>query len=260
MRSIVEHAHTPALHTRQQNTVMAALLELIMIFLLGLCEALTPLVLALLELLAVCLEFVFLALIKGPSAASEQFQKRKEEHAERKRQQDEKKRAVQAARANEPPPISGHQYFILGFLALFIVIGISIAWTVKDRIQQQRIAETRAQVKQLANNFAGQIRDREIEDPVSHRLRDRDAWQQPIELRVDKELLSSEVVVRSWGPDRKPGSSDDIVTKHTIRVPAKEVGGELAKRGMKAVRNRIAGWLPGGDKEQQSKETDNVEE
>lgn len=215
---------------------------------------------ALLRFLAMCLEFVYLAVTKGPFAASEQFQKRKQERSEWKREQDEKKRAAQAARAAEKPTINGQQTAILVTLTVLIMIGGVVTWIVMDRNQQQRIAVTRSQVKQLANKFAGQIQDKEITDPISGRLRDRDAWQQPIDLRVDKGLLSSQVVVRSWGPDRKPGSFDDIVTERTIRASAKEVGGKLAKRSIKSVRDRIAGWLPGGDKEEQPEETDRVEE
>ena len=67
------------------------------------------------------------------------------------------------------------------------------------------------------------------------------------------------VIVRSWGPDQKTGSIDDILSKKMIRAPAKDVGGEIAKRGVKAIRKRVAGLLPGGDKEKQPEKTDNAE-
>ena len=64
------------------------------------------------------------------------------------------------------------------------------------------------------------------------------------------------VVVRSSGPDRKSGSIDDILATRVIRASAKEVGGELAGRGIKAIRDRVAEMLPDGDKEALPKDMD----
>lgn len=239
-------------------------------------EALAELLFAFLEavvlLFAAVFEFVFLALTQGKSAASEQYQKRKQEHKERAEQhnklrEEKRKKRTGAVETTSASPIAEHhtpsitpkQYTILGSLAFFIIIGLIITWVVLDQIQQQRLAETRSRLNQLADKFAEQIKDREIVDPVTGKLRDRDAWQQPIDLAVDKMLIGSLVVVRSTGPDRKPGTIDDLLEIRTIRAPAKEVGGELAKRGVKAIRNRIAEMLPGGEKEQQPEEIDDAE-
>lgn len=235
--------------------IFAALAEVVFVFLQAVAL-----------LLAAVFEFIFLSLTQGKAAAAEQFQKRKQEREARVEQQnrlrEEKrnKRTETAETTSATPSITPTQYTILGSLAFIIITGLIISWVVLDRIQQQRLAATRSQVKQLADKFAEQIKDRQIADPVTGRLRDRDAWKQPIDLSVDKTLIGSLVVVRSAGPDRKPGSIDDLLAIRTVPAPAKEVGGELAKRGMKAVRNRIADWLPGGKQEQQPEKTDDAAE
>jgi len=65
--------------------------------------------------------------------------------------------------------------------------------------------------------------------------------------------------VRSSGPDRKSGSIDDILATRVIRASAKDVGGKLAKRGVKAIRDRVTRLLPGGDKEQLPEDIDVAE-
>lgn len=217
------------------------------------------------KILAATLEFVYLALTRGISTASQQFKKRMQE------------RAIDSVVANssadtpetdEATPTHSTQFQFLKWIVLFLLAGcvmlpgyLHYRSEKQDRAdQERRVKETRSQVKQLADTFMQQIQDKKDADPIPGMLRDLDAWQRPIMLRVDKELLSSEIVVRSWGPDRVPGSSDDIVEERTVRVSAKEAGSELTKRGVKAIRNRIVEMLPGGKKEQEAEEPDNAGE
>ncbi|QDT41973.1 hypothetical protein Pan241w_20530 [Gimesia alba] len=234
------------------GVIVLATLEALFV---GLLEVVT-------KFLAATLEFVYLALTQGISTASQQFKKRMQERT--------KHPAIPNSSAGTPEtdeatPTHSTQFEILKWIVLFLLAGcVMIPGYLHYRSekqhrtdQEQRVKETRSQVKQLADTFTQQIKDKNAADPIPGSLRDLDAWQRPIKLRVDKELLSSEIAVRSWGPDRVPGSSDDIVEERTIRVSAKEAGSDLAKRGVKAVRNRIVEMLPGGKKEQQPEEPDN---
>ena len=217
------------------------------------------------KILAGTLEFVYLALTQGISTASQQFKKRMQE------------RAIDSVVANssadssetdEATPTHSKQFENLKLIVLFLVFAsvmISVYLQYRSEKQhradqEQRVKETRSQVKQLADTFMQQIQDNKDADPIPGMLRDLDAWQRPIMLRVNKELLSSEIVVRSWGPDSVPGSSDDIVEERTVRISPKEAGSELTKRGVKAIRNRIVEMLPGGKKEQEAEEPDNAGE
>ena len=217
------------------------------------------------KILAATLEFVYVALTQGISTASQQFKKRMQE------------RAIDSVVANssadtletdEATPTHSTQFEFLKWIVLFLLAGcVMLPGYLHYRSEKQhradqerRVKETRSQLKQLADTFMQQIQDKKDADLIPGMLRDLDAWQRPIMLRVDKELLSSEIVVRSWGPDSVPGSSDDIVEERTVRVSAKEAGSELTKRGVKAIRNRITEMLPGGKKEQEAEEPDNAGE
>ena len=232
-----------------------AILEAIFV---GLLEVVT-------KLLAAALEFVYLSLTQGISTASGQFKKRMQERT--------KHPAIPNTSADTPEtdearPTHSTQFENLKLIVIFsvfacVMIPVYLQYRSEKQHradQEQRVKETRSQVKQLADTFTQQIQDKNVADPIPGTLRNLDAWQRPIELRVEKELLSSEIVVRSWGPDHIPGSYDDIVEERTIRVSAKEAGGELTKRGVKAIRNRIVEMLPGGKKDQQPEETDNAGE
>lgn len=236
------------------------------IILLAILEALGMVLLeGVTKILAAALEFVFIALTQGISTASQQFKKRMQERAIHPAIPNS---SADALEMDEATPTHSTQFEILKWIVLFLLLGcVMIPGYLQYRSekqrradQEQRVKETRSQVKQLADTFTQQIKDKNVADPIPGTLRDLDAWQRPIELRVEKELLSSEIVVRSWGPDHIPGTYDDIVEERTIRVSAKEAGGELTKRGVKAIRNRIVEMLPGGKKEQQPEETDNAGE
>ncbi|QDT80931.1 hypothetical protein Mal35_44060 [Gimesia maris] len=247
---------------------MEAIAELIAALIGALLEGIFALLQGVFSLLAVVLEFIFVALFHGVDAASKQYQHRQEERseklataknnrqAERAAQLEVAEKVAATSRQNNEPTISRNQTVILVLLVCFIIIGGVATWMIRDRIRKQRIAETRSQIKKLANTFSAQIQDKEMADPVPGKLHDRDAWNQPIELFVDKTLLGSLIVVRSSGPDRRSGSIDDLLETHVVQASVKEVGGELAHRGWKALRNRVNNFLPGGEKEKQPAEND----
>jgi hypothetical protein len=222
---------------------MEAVAELIAAIVGALVAAVIGLIGAVAGFVAIVVEFIFLALTQGTSAASKQYRHRKEEHA------DYAKAAKEAAEtsANEGvPSICPKHVAIAASIVLCVAVGAVTVWVARDRIRKRRIADTRAQVNKLADQFAKQLKDAEIADPEPGELRDRDAWQEPIELFVDEALLGSLVAVRSSGPDRKSGTIDDLLAPRVVRASVKDVGGELAKRGMQALRDRVAQLTPGG--------------
>ena len=226
---------------------MEAIVELIAALVGALVEAVIGLLEAAVALLAFVVEFLFLALTQGMSAALRRYRLRRQERVNRI---SVRKRVAESQNSDRGASISRKQSAILASIVIFAVICFVGAWAVRDRIRKQRVEETRSQVKTLVDTFAEQLEDDGAADPEPGKLNDRDAWQQPIELFVDHALFGSLVVVRSSGPDRKSGSIDDILATRVIRASAKDVGGELANRGMRAVRGRIAELLPGGDGEQ----------
>jgi hypothetical protein len=221
---------------------MQAIAELIGALVEAFVAAFVALLEAFVALSGIVLEFVFLALTRGLSAASERYNYRKDQRAARA---EAEKEAVQASATQNAPSVNLKHVAILASITVLVFVGSVAAWVVRDRIRKQRIAETRSQVNRLADRFAVRFRDDEIVDPEPGKLRDRDAWHQPMELFIDEALLGTIVVVRSSGPDRKSGSIDDIIAIRVIRASAKDVGGELANRGIKALRDRVVRRLPG---------------
>lgn len=232
---------------------MEAIAELIAAVIGAFVQAFAALLEAFAALAAIILEFAFIALTQGLSAASKQYKQRRDQRAA---QIDAAQQTAETSASGNTASINlKHAALFATIAALVIVCGVA-TWVVSDRIRKQRVAETRTQVKQLADRYADEIKDDEIVDPHPGTLRDRDSWQQPLELFVDKALLGSLVVVRSSGPDRKSGSIDDILATRVVRSSAREVGGELANRGIKALRDRVAKLLPGGDEDQLPEEID----
>ena len=228
---------------------MEAIFELIG----ALAAALVQLLVALAELvgalLAMLLEFVFLALTQGSKAASEKFQQaqetRRETVAARKQEASRK-----AAAKNVPVDPTGRWTIVLLVsIVLFAVVPVVLLLIGLKYGRERRIAQTKSQIEALADQFAEQVSDENATDPEEGLLVDRDAWRQPIELQVDKALLGTLLVVRSIGPDRKSGMIDDQLAVRTVRAPAKQIGGELAKRGFEKLREKAKGWLRGKDDE-----------
>ena len=230
---------------------MEAIVELFSAFFLALFQA----VLALLELLAtlvfLALEFLFLALTQGLSAATRQYRQRQRQQAERWQQ---KSAAGDAPAVPDDPRVNGRQTAIVASVVVLLIVAGVTTWIIREQIRKRRIAETRAQVELLAEVFADEVEDDDAADPAPGLLPDRDAWDEPIELFVDKALVGSLVVVRSPGPDRQPGTIDDILAIRMIQASIPEIGGELAERGMQALRERAARLLPGNAKNQPADE------
>lgn len=230
---------------------MEAIVDLISALFLALFQA----VLALLELITtlvfLSLEFLFLTLTQGLSAATKQYQQRQQQRAERREQ-----KAAAATHSEERviALLNGRQTAIVASVVVLLIVAGVTTWIVREQIRKRRIAETRAQVELLAETFADEVEDDDAADPAPGLLPDRDAWDERIELFVDKALVGSLVVVRSPGPDRQSGTIDDILAIRMIQASIPEIGGELAERGMQALRDRAARLLPGKAKNQPADE------
>jgi hypothetical protein len=130
-------------------------------------------------------------------------------------------------------------------LIVIVMAASVIIWRVRDNNRKERIAKTRTQVAGLVEELAGQVMNEDpAARPESGLLDDRDAWDQPLELTVNHSLLGSSIVVRSHGPDQQPATLDDIKDSRFLAASAKEVGGELANRGLEAAREKFNELLP----------------
>lgn len=225
---------------------MEAIIELFAALFAALFESLVGLLGAVVALVFAAIEFLFLVLTKGLSTASHQYAQRRTNRADRLTAA---KQTAESGSDDNVPAISRKQSAIITSIAVCLIASGFAVWVIRDRNQQQRIETTRQQVNRLAETFANQLKDARVPDPLPGNLRDRDAWQQPIELFIDKTLLGSLIVVRSSGPDHATGTADDILGTQIIRAPAQAVGGELANRGMKALRERAAKLLPNNNEE-----------
>lgn len=141
-------------------------------------------------------------------------------------------------------PISPRAQLILGVLIVVVAVGAVGGIWYQQELTKQRIARTRTQIELLADGFSAQVK---LPKPVlpEGKLPDRDAWGTPCELFVDEWLLGTLIVVRSWGPDAKHGTLDDLLEIQFTRPPLKVFGKNLAMVGIDLIQERIKKLLPG---------------
>lgn len=231
---------------------MEAIVELIAAMFEAFGQALVALLEMAVALLAMVVEFLFLAITQGVAAASAKFKQRQQQRAEKRAEAASTPPGNGDSPAGRPAPRSSRRVAaIAATMAALVAIAIAVTWVVQEHLRKrrmERIAATRDQIARLADTFVDQIQDDKVADPNPGRLEDRDAWQQPLELFVDQALLGSMVVVRSNGPDGKSGTIDDLLAVRLAKAPAKKVGRELANRGAKAIRDRVGRLLPEKEK------------
>ena len=219
---------------------MEAIVELIAALFAAVLEAALGVVQAAAALLAAVIEAVFLALTQGRRAAADRFQQRQQERREQRDATAGDSEQASGEDAVESTSLDHRQAGLFVVLAMFGIVGVSIVvLVVSQHVRQRRIDTTQKQIDTLADAFVDQMRDDQSDDPVEGLLPERDAWDQPIELFVDRALLGSLVVVRSQGPDRQSGTIDDLLATRVVRASAGEVGGELADRGIEALGKRV---------------------
>lgn len=146
--------------------------------------------------------------------------------------------------AGSGAPIPPRVQLVLGVMIVVVAVGaVGVIWY-QQELTKQRIASTRIQIELLADGFSAQVK---LPKPVlpEGKLPERDAWGTPCELFVDKWLLGTLIVVRSWGPDREHGTIDDLLEIQFTRPPLKVFGKNLAIVGIDLIQERIKKLLPG---------------
>lgn len=231
---------------------MEAIFELIAAIFGALISGVFALLQIIFELIALALQILFVALTKGITAAKEQYALRKKE---REVQKEEEKNLVMplveepTATAVKPtPPSTSSRYSKIFALVIFFggIAGIGL-WIRHHLIQQQLVGLTQSQAQTLVNNIAEQIRTDKVPAPQPGNLPDKDSWQQPLQLFIDKLPFGTLIVVRSFGPDRQRGTIDDILAIGEAHVPLKQAAGKLANRGLNALKDRAAKLLQRDD-------------
>ena len=219
---------------------MEAIAELIAAIVMGAVSAVVAVLEIVLTAVFTLIEFAFVAVTQGKEAASERRNSR------RLRQQQERQSAsasvensttvVEMARV-APSQAAGSA--IIAGIVLIVVAATAIGFYLAEQTRKQRVETTRKQIAQIADKLAAQLKDKAANDPEKGRLQERDAWNQPLELFVDKTLLGSMLVVRPHGNDGKSGTLDDMLAIRIVRARVAEIGGQLAKRGFDKVKDRL---------------------
>ncbi|PHS18752.1 MAG: hypothetical protein COA78_01845 [Blastopirellula sp.] len=216
---------------------MEAIAELI----IGLISLLFEFVILLVQLVFMTvfmiLEFIVLWFTKGKEAARNQYQQRKEE---RKTTED----GSQSNQNNMESKLDDWnvKFYIFGTVVLMI-LGMTAAVSYQEQIQIKRIEQTEQQIAKIADELFEQIKNDEAYISTNGWPRKKDVWSQPLELQVDEQLLGTKITVRSSGPDREFGTEDDLQATRMAQASAKEVGGELLKRGVKSIKQRLSDFL-----------------
>ena len=111
--------------------------------------------------------------------------------------------------------------------------------------EQKKIEATNRQLTQIATQLESDTKNPETPNPVAGPLAERDLWQRPIECFVDETLIGTLLVIRSNGPDRRPGTADDLLEIRTIPTTVKKFGKDVAKRAWDAAQAKMKKMLRG---------------
>lgn len=226
---------------------MEAIFELIFAFIVAIVQSMVAVVVSIVGLLGMILEFVFFAIMEGRSSASKRFKERRQTRREsrarsskskanpRDREGDSAETRWTASPTNrKADPADLRRAAIFAGAVLVGAVSIAAVLIVKDQIRRKQIAATRAQIEDLADRFVAQIKDEQAAEPEAGLLADRDAWDQRVELFVDRAPVGPMIVVRSHGPNRESGTLDDLLAVRVAWASAQEVGGALADQGIEA--------------------------
>lgn len=233
---------------------MEAILEFFVAIIGALITVFASLFQAVIGLLAILLELLVVAVTQGIAAANQRYTQRQKEQQDRKESQEAAANpqispqiSIDATAQPSDPPVQS-KYPTIIILCLFVAVPGTIGlWIRHHQIQQQLIAETRSQAQTLVDKFAEQIRADKLPAPQTGNLPDKDSWQLPLQLYVDKLPVGTLIVVRSFGPDRKRGTIDDILVIGEAHLPLKQAAGKLAKRGLNALKDRATKLLQHND-------------
>ena len=208
---------------------------------------------ALLELVfglaVILIEFLFVALTRGRAEAKERFESRtrgRREKREEKAKREEVDPEVVKARRRRTATVA---VVSLAGLAVYM-----IAWYFYEQVQVRREEATKAQIASLADEFEDRIEKKKAPKPKRGPLKERDAWNRPLELFVDEFPVGDFIVVRSAGRDQETGTVDDLLAIRYAQPGMKKVAGAAAKLGWKLARGRVEKMLNAKKKEEEKEE------
>lgn len=226
---------------------MEAILEVFVALIAALAEVLMLGAQLVLEVAAMVLEFIFIAVFHGVAAASKRYRERKLTLAE-KRQRSAAALSKQSESESDLDPKvmrATRQAKVIITSILIAIICVPFALHFKSQARKKRIAETNKMIEQMAESFAVQVRNGKGADLREGQLPGRDAWGQPVELFLDQMHVATMIVVRSHGPDHKPGSIDDLLAIRIARAPVKQIIGNAVHQGIQAAAEKLKDVLPG---------------
>jgi hypothetical protein len=218
---------------------MQAIIELFAAILEGLVHALVGLLTALIHLISLAVQFLFIAVTQGIVAAKEQNRRTRERYATVR----ESRRSQSTGEESSSP--TGHSSGLPVWVYVIVVGGVlvvGIGMYISGRIQAARIEATKELVKQQANEIADAIAQGNP-TPDRGKLPIEDPWRQPLELFMDETALGTLVVVRSNGPDRRSGTSDDLLGIRMQQKPLKQLGGEIGNVAVEKLKEKAAALL-----------------
>lgn len=225
---------------------MEAILEVFVALIAALAEVLMLGAQLVLEVAAIVLEFIFIAVFHGVAAASKRYRERKLTLAE-KRQRSAAALSKQSESDLDPKVkrATRQAKVIIITSILIAIICVPFALHLKSQARKKRIAETNTMIEQMAESYAVQVRNGKGADLREGQLPDRDAWGQPVELFLDQMHVATMIVVRSHGPDHKPGTIDDLLAIRIAKAPVKQIIGNAVHQGIQAAAEKLKDVLPG---------------
>lgn len=190
--------------------------------------------------LALIVEVAITAMFQGRAAAAEKYRQRRAA-SETTQKSDSNQPGDSAAPTTQ---VSVKRQWAIGILIVLFSVGYGgIAWYQRE-LTKQRVAQTWKQIDLLADRFSAQVKLPQPQLPEG-KLPDLDAWRTPCELFVDEWLLGTLIVARSWGPDSRHGTLDDLLAIRFTRPPLKVFGKKLLAVGIDLIRDQVQKMLPG---------------
>lgn len=201
-------------------------------------------------LLAPLLEFVFMVIVYGNTAAVERFRSRRTSTEARiaSRLRPRQPSASTQEVSADTSAFRQARWIIGGCFLLALAAFVSVRMLLGQRQEVERksqIPRTNSQIESLADDFASRVRSGDGDHLKSTVLNETDVWETPLTLSVDRLLTGTLIIVRSCGPDAKSGTQDDQVATRLTAVPAGKFAAKKIDQGIDAVKNRIRKLLPG---------------
>lgn len=251
------------------ETDMEAIAELIGALLMGFVMAIAALVEIALTLVFLVLEFLFVAATQGTASAAERYQERREQQRAKKNPDDEsaaepadasatvadssgKARSSRGVRIREirATPARDRQLALwIPVLVVTIVAGVAGGLYLKERAQQRKREQADQQLELFADQLVADFKDETTPEPEAGQLSERDAWNRPYELFIDRFTMTTLLVIRSAGADGETGTIDDLLAIRYAPVRVRDVGKDLMQRGADALKERLKKLMPGRDEE-----------